>query len=228
MDNELTDYFERYVQNPKIILGSEHSTIASADVPEIWREILRAPNVENVIRLIAQPMKYMPETLLNLATALSQTFLLNHDDGFELVFSLNSPSGVLHYSAKNPHTALTTTPVTLLWSKLAPGLRDFYQVFDGFNYLASRSLGLMSSADILPLDQEDWGILDEIETPKFSLPNTLVFFTNGTNGYVCLDTDEGQEATSGILWRSDKAPRCKQSFWGLVDAWTSIGMTQQN
>jgi len=92
---------------------------------------------------------------------------------------------------------------------------------NGWYYLASGSLGLSPVEDFFFLDEEDWGVLDELGELPIDLKKSLAVFANGMGGYVCLEVNE--KCKNSMIWWNDKAPRVGIDFWPVIDSWTAMG-----
>lgn len=112
----------------------------------------------------------------------------------------------------------------MVWDKLLSELRKFYDTLhDGWCYLASDSMVLVPAKDFLVLDEQDWGILDEIDV-DLDLSKVVGVFSNGMGGYVCLNTSEAP--AKGLSWFHDEAPKLTIYFWPTIDEWTVIGIQE--
>ena len=116
------------------------------------------------------------------------------------------------------------------WHTLPKTLKSFYdELHNGWFHLPSASLGPAPLESFFFLSEEEWGIFDEIGTDlTINLGAMLAVFTNGAGGYLCVDTESEPIYTDdpkSIIWWNDEPPDLDVDFWGVMDAWTSIGLT---
>ncbi|WP_157359857.1 hypothetical protein [Caldimonas brevitalea] len=228
MKLNLMEYLRQYLVDPEIVRFGELSTAESSKLPPEWCELLSVEGEDRVSTTLQCWMRFeeqFPEIIRKMSERLDSVQLLRHKGGYLLLYSIRSPSRLLYYASSNPRDRSLSPQLETLWRDLPSAVKEFYDFADGWYYLASRSLGLSPSKDIFILSDESWGILDEIEPPPVNLARTVALFTNGSFGYACVELSEDKDPnSSGLIWWSDKAPKLNLDFWGVVDAWTSIGM----
>src|SRR5205823_9100184 len=122
----------------------------------------------------------------------------------------------------NPNDFQLHKSIEPFWPSVPEYIKQFYATLhDGWYFLTAHSLGLLPSRDIKRLQDDEWGILDDIDV-SFDLAKTVPFFYNGSSGYLCLNFEENEP--TGILWWSDEAPTEAISFEDYLDEWSAIGM----
>lgn len=109
----------------------------------------------------------------------------------------------------------------IIVDQISNKLRDYYKnLHNGFYYYASKSMGIVSWEDVFCLDDEEWGIIDELQQPiRINLETSYSFFSNGMGKYICLDLSNQTCA----LWSAKDAPRYNLNFWDVIDEWIVIG-----
>ena len=85
-------------------------------------------------------------------------------------------------------------------------------------------MGLLPVQDIVYFDDEEWGIIEELEAPlEICLATTFGIFASGMGGYVAIDTSCCDKSRA-TLWFTNRQPSYNIDFWDIVDEWTVIGM----
>jgi len=224
--DSLLEYLKSYVSDPKIISLDQLSEEERKKIPESWVEILSLKGDDRVKKALhywgdfkkefEQVIEYLQHNVVSID-------LLHHGFGYCLLYGVKAANSdrVLYYEARNPKAKNLNPVIADIWDRLPTQLIRFYEFHNGWYYLASGSMGLSPVEDFFFLDEEDWGILDEIGIPSIDLKQTLAIFTNGMGGYVCLELRD--ENISCLLWWSNKPPKVELEFWSLVDSWTAMG-----
>ena len=225
----LLDYLRKYVTDPKIITFNKLTDSEKQDLPNSWLEILASEsNKRPVIALsywqnfkaeLEQVIDYLESNLISID-------LIHHGFGYSLLYGVKSSNGnrILYYEGRNPKSMSMNPTVLDVWKKLPEKLQNFYALHNGWFYLASGSMGLSPVEDFFFLDEEEWGILDEMSECPVNLEDTLALYTNGMGGYVCIEFQEYK--LSSLLWWSSKAPKLNLEFWPIVDSWTTMGFEE--
>lgn len=225
MSEQLIAYLRKYIKNPEIPSLDEIDSDLAA-LPKSWLHILSANGQDRINRVIDTWKNFGPhlsEITSKLESNLVSVQLLKSDGEYSLLYEINGVNGPIYYEAKNPMNKTFTKSVAELWESLPQQIKDFYEWQNGWFYLASHSLGPSPSEEIFLLSDEDWVIFDEIEKPAVDLSKSIVLFTNGASGYVCIDLSKDPEH-SALIWWSNKEPTLDLQFWDVVDTWTAIGM----
>ncbi|WP_133296344.1 SMI1/KNR4 family protein [Listeria kieliensis] len=97
--------------------------------------------------------------------------------------------------------------------KTPDSIKRFYEkVHNGFYYFPSQAMGLLPTSKIYKMSEDDWGILDFLESPiKIHLETSFPFFSTGMGGYVVLDYQNPVEENAAI-WFVDDQPEHSNNF----------------
>jgi len=200
---------------------------AVSALPPAWTKLLAKEGGARVAETLAmwKPFEdYLPELTAKVRERLVSVDLLKSGGGrYSLLYGVQGKGRILYYEAKNPLQRRLTASVAPLWEQLPRSIQAFYALQDGWFYLASHSMGLLPAAEAFVVSDEDWDILERIETPSVDLDRSVALFTNGMSGYVCVDVSK-QEQKAAFIWWSNKAPKYALDFWAVVDAWTALGL----
>lgn len=221
---ETLTYLAQYVAEPQLLSTAEAAALDPAVLPATWREFMREAGEGRCERVLAawRPFRgAFEQTLSYLQTHLLSVDLLKTRRGYSLLYAVKAEKtgNTMYYEGRNPLARKLKPSVQLLWSNLPAPIQAFYELHDGWCYLAAGSLGPAASEDVFVLSEQDWGILDDLGTLDFDLKQTVALYTNGMGAYICYDL-RGRET---LLWFHNKAPKRKLEFWPLVDSWTRIG-----
>ncbi|CJH89644.1 Uncharacterised protein [Streptococcus pneumoniae] len=84
-------------------------------------------------------------------------------------------------------------------------------------------MGLVPLENVTFFDDDEWGIIEELEEPlQIDLQTTFGFFKSGMGGYVAVDYKNSNN-DNATLWWTNKEPRYNMNFWDIVDEWIVIG-----
>ncbi len=84
-------------------------------------------------------------------------------------------------------------------------------------------MGLVPRQSVTYFNDDEWGIIDDLEEPiKIDLRTTFGFFKSGMGGYVAIDYTSCDN-NNATLWFSNSQPRYNIDFWDVVDEWMVIG-----
>lgn len=227
-DDGLLDYLKDYVANPRVLSLGQLSEGERNSLPSSWLDILSYENNERINKALDYWMKFEVEfeqVVEYIRDNIVSIHLVHHGFGYCLIYGITSADKkrTLYYEGRNPKAKTISPVVASVWNSLPDNLKNFYNDFhNGWYYLASGSMGLSPVEDFFFLDEEEWGILDEIGKPPIDLEGTLAVFANGMGGYVCLEIIKNNN-TSSLLWWSNKPPKLGLDFWSIVDSWTVMG-----
>jgi len=220
MENDLKNFLADYFDMPEVIDTKNLSVDVKAAIPEIWAEIFHENNlkIDRTIKLFRNFNINLGLTYEYLAEHLESIDLAYYFDDYHLVFGVRSLSGgqVLYYQSKNPKNI----ELTECYDLLSNDLKEFYTNFNGFNYLASNSMGLLPIDEHELLDEYDWEILENSDV-DIDLNKFKSIFTNGAGGYICFNRIKGPE--NSLIWWSNELPTKNIDFWATIDTWTTIG-----
>lgn len=224
---ELLGYLKEYVADPRILSLDQLSKNEKNILPSSWIDILSSSNNERINKAINYWIKFEVEfeqVVEYLKDNLVSIDLIHHGFGYCLLYGVRSADKkrVLYYEGRNPKSKSIDPVVDSVWKNLPNKLKEFYDDFhNGWYYLASGSMGLSPVEDFFFLDEEDWGILDEIGQSPINLEETLAVFTSGAGGYVCFEISNN--SLSSLIWWNKQPPKLNVDFWAIVDSWTVMG-----
>jgi hypothetical protein len=164
-------------------------------------------------------------TIAYLRQYVTEVELIRKDERLSVLYTIRNRQGkIAYYEGGNPKQAKPGEALQSQWDKVPESIRNFYtKVHDGFAYYASESMGLVPLSSVTYLEDEDWGILDELQQKiQLDLVASFGFFSNGMGGYVVIDTSNAADDTA-TLWFTNKQPKYNLKFWDVVDEWTVIG-----
>lgn len=225
--SEKEEYLRKYNKDVRMICEGIEELL---EIPESWREILREADFAikkskmlSLWRLYASPalsntIQYLEENLKNLE-------LIQYRDKYSLLYTIKAANGsVSYYEGRNPMGRRMPEELQDCWKELPPTIQAFYEnLHDGFFYYASESMGLLPLQDVVVFDDEDWGILEELEEPlQLDLKSTFGLFASGMGGYVAVDASDCRN-DNATLWYTNRQPRYHINFWDVVDEWIVIG-----
>lgn len=225
---EKITYLKKYRKDVQIILKDFNQI---GDIPLIWKNILKQSDmtdrIEETIKLWNRYMGLQfRNTIMYLKEKLVGIDLIKCGEKYSLLYSvLSSSNRILYYEGGNPNNKLLSGGLEKEWGSFHNSIVNFYEnLHDGFFYYASKSMGLLPAQDIVFFDDEDWGIIDELEEPLgICLATTFGIFASGMGGYVAIDTSKCDKSKA-VLWFTNRQPRYDIDFWDIVDEWTVIGM----
>lgn len=226
MDKE--KYLKKYHKNVQIIVKDFEQI---DEIPISWKNILKQSNMNDKIeKTIDLWNKYMGLQFRNTIRYLKEKLvgieLIKYGEKYSLLYSiLSSNNKILYYEGGNPNGKLLFGKLEKEWESFDKSIINFYQnLHDGFFYYASESMGLLPVQDIVYFDDEEWGIIEELETPlEICLATTFGIFASGMGGYVAIDTS-CYDKSKATLWFTNRQPSYNIDFWDIVDEWTVIGM----
>ena len=220
MSKDLLLFLDSYVNNAKIIEVTELSSDELNKIPYIWLNLFKNKNdVLSSTLLLWEKLSLNLQLVYEYLKAnLTSVDLVFYNNEYHLVFGLLSSSGkrVLYYHSHNPKN-IQLSPI---YHYLPADLKTFYQYFNGWNYLASESMGFLSINDIYSLDEYDWEIL-ESNSINIRLDENFVVFENGDSGHICISNDG--DLSKSLLWWLEEASILGIDFWPTIDTWIRLG-----
>lgn len=230
MEQKLKFLREYFSDNVKLIPSSEIFNINNETLPSLWVELFSEKNVEKRIDFILSIWKkYVAEELRNtisyLSKHLEEVELMMVEGRYSTLYTIKTDSGkTIFYEGRNPNDLFNNEVLKDSWSEIPSSIRTFYEnVHNGFYYYASRSMGLVPLENVTYFDDDEWGIIEELEEPiQINLETTFGFFKSGMGGYVAIDTNNCVN-DNATLWWTNKEPRYNINFWDVVDEWIVIG-----
>ncbi|MGM7637656.1 SMI1/KNR4 family protein [Bacillus sp. Hm123] len=230
MEQKLDFLRQYFSDNIKLISHSEINNINNEIMPSLWFKLFSEKNVEKRIDFILSIWKeYVGEELRNTISYLSEHLeeveLMDIDGRYSILYTIKTDSGkTLFYEGRNPKGVFNNEVLESSWSKIPSSIRIFYQnIHNGFYYYASRSMGLVPLENVTYFDDDEWGIIEELEEPiQINLKTTFGFFKSGMGGYVAIDYDNCDN-DNATLWWTNEEPTYNINFWDVVDEWIVIG-----
>lgn len=223
------DFLRQYFSNHVTLIPcSEIANIKG--IPRLWVELFSEKKVEKRIDFILSIWKrYVAEelriTIAYLSEHLEDVELMKVDDRYSILYTIKTDSGETEfYEGRNPNDSFNNMVLKNAWSNIPSSIRTFYEnVHNGFYYYASGSMGLVPLESVTYFDDDEWGIIEDLEEPiQINLKTTFGFFKNGMAGYVAIDTNNCVN-DNATLWFSNDQPTYNVNFWDIVDEWIVIG-----
>ena len=236
-ENEMSDalsYVSKYLTEPKIIKTLPVGEPMINELPEWWRAVLSATG-EDRIRLTLQAWESqqvrLPTVFDYLSTHLRGVNLLTDRHPVtnavskRLLYEIDRGDGILYYAGGNPLQRSMNPKVKALWNKLPSDFRSFYDsLHNGWYDLTSVSMGPSPTEDFCFLSDYEWGILEDIGDPGCDLSDLLAVYSNGMGDHVAVSIE--RRTYGDVLWWKAKPPELNIDVWGVIDAWTEIGLSQ--
>ncbi|KMT63013.1 hypothetical protein [Paenilisteria newyorkensis] len=228
------NFLNKYTFNKSLTVEMiDLKNIDSAIVPKLWNNIFsEVDNESRIGRLINQWEEIlgteMRNTIMYFKEFLKNVELMKLGNEYFILYSIESSKTgeILFYTGGNPLTKNFSKQNELKqdWGKIPFKLKLFYEeLHNGFYYFPSRSMGIDSIENITYMDEDEWGIIEELEEPiKINLESSYGFFSSGTGRYVVIDVADCMN-DKATLWSSNAAPKYNLNFWDIVDEWTVIG-----
>lgn len=230
MEQKLDFLRQYFSDNVELIPSNEIPNINNEILPSLWVELFSEKDVGERIRFtLSIWKKYVGEELRNTISYLSEHLeeveLMMVDGRYSILYTIKTDSGkTIFYEGRNPNDLFNNEVLKDSWNEIPSSIRSFYEnVHNGFYYYASRSMGLVPLENVTYFDDDEWGIIEELEEPiQINLETTFGFFKSGMGGYVAIDTNNCVN-DNATLWWTNKEPRYNINFWDVVDEWIVIG-----
>lgn len=226
MENKL-EFLRKYHENIQLINIEE---IDSKLIPREWYRVFMEKDIKYRIKdILSIWEKYSAIELRNTISYLYENIaeidLIEYDGKYSILYNIKVSDGEIeYYEGGNPEEKFNNSKLEMSWSKIPEPVRRFYEnVHDGFYYYASQSMGLVPRQSVTYFNDDEWGIIDDLEEPiKIDLRTTFGFFKSGMGGYVAIDYTSCDN-NNATLWFSNSQPRYNIDFWDVVDEWMVIG-----
>ncbi|WP_342472608.1 SMI1/KNR4 family protein [Metasolibacillus sp. FSL H7-0170] len=223
------DFLRKYKRNVQFLSYDEINQL-DLEIPDFWKEIFLEKNLKKRINNILLIWKEhigveLRNTISYLSHHLEEIDLINTNGQYSILYTIKTRDGeIQYYEGRNPKGKFNNEELEKCWSNFPPSLRNFYQnVHNGFCFYASQSMGLVPLESVTYFDDDEWGIIDELEVPlQIDLKTTFGFFKSGMGGYVAIDYNNCDE-DNAVLWWTNDEPRYNIKFWDVVDEWIVIG-----
>lgn len=232
MENKIK-FLKEYNEEIEIISFQDVKKIDCKLIPKEWYEIFREEQPIKRIEFILNIWrKYSGKELRNTISYLSEYLinveLIKKNNKYSILYTLlpsnDEQDEEEYYEGGNPLDMSFNEVLKKSWHKIPKSIRIFYEkVHNGFFYYASGAMGLVNLDLVTFFDDDEWGIIEELEEPlQINLKTTFGFFKSGMGGYVAIDYSNCENANA-TLWWVNKQPRFNVNFWDVVDEWIVIG-----
>src|SRR5699024_5164015 len=199
-------------------------------IPLNWLNVIEEEEtIKKVEKTLAIWEEFMPNNLRNTISYLKENLinveLLKSNGIYTILYSVRVGDGDIDfYEGGLPNNTFNNDALEAIWSKIPSSIKSFYEnVHNGFYYYASGAMGLVPLESVTFFDNDEWGIIEELEESiQINLQTTFGFFKNGMGGYVAIDYDNSKN-DNAVLWFTDEQPRYHVNFWDIVDEWLVIG-----
>ncbi|EOP11382.1 hypothetical protein [Bacillus sp. WC2507] len=227
---EKLSFLKKYKKNIRIIPYHEINKLGCSEIPSSWFELFQEENTSKRVEAILkvwekQAGAELRNTISYLSMHLVEVELMETDGKYSILYTIKTDTGeILYYEGGNPKAEFNNEALETNWGGFPSSIQDFYQtVHNGFYFYASHSMGLVPLKEVTFFDDDEWGIIEELEEPlQIDLQTTFGFFKNGSGGYVAVDYKNciNDNAT---LWWTNEEPKYNVDFWDVVDEWIVIG-----
>ncbi|WP_273834226.1 SMI1/KNR4 family protein [Guptibacillus sedimenti] len=230
---EKISFLSQYRKEVKLVNVKKLENGLKETIPKQWLEIISEEDknlrVEKTLELWKSLFnKELSNSILYLSANLIDVELIVDNGIFTILYSIHDPQGnYMYYEGGLPGQNIKNSNLRPFWEDTPDKLRSFYEkLHDGFYYFPSRAMGLVSLSDATFFEDDEWGIIDELEEPiKINLRKTFGFFENGMGGYLAVDL-ENCKNDNATLWFTDDQPEYEVNFWDVADEWLLIGFEE--
>jgi hypothetical protein len=223
------EYLREHNENIDILSINDINNIDPKLIPNTWFDIfIEKDSKKRISSILSIWNKHVELELRNTISYLSEFLidveLLKNDNKYSILYTLKSSDQEFYYIGGNPLDSFKNKALEESWDKIPSSIRSFYEnVHNGFFYHSSEAMGLVPINSVTYFDDDEWGIIDDLEEPiRIDLKTTFGFFKSGMGGYVAIDYNNC-ENDNATLWWTNKPPRYNINFWDVVDEWTVIG-----
>ncbi|URZ08858.1 SMI1/KNR4 family protein [Clostridium felsineum] len=224
---EKVQFLRRYHKNIQLLNWDEIDTKL---IPSEWLKVFKEKDTKERIKNILSIWEKscgveLRNTIAYLYENTIDIDLVEYDGRYLVLYSIKTSDGEIeYYVGGNPNEKFNNPKLQKVWSKFPDSIRRFYEtVHNGFYYYASESMGLVPIQSVTFFDDDEWGIIEDLEEPlQINLETTFGFFKSGMGGYVAVDHNNCDN-NNATLWFSNSQPRYNIDFWDIVDEWIVIG-----
>lgn len=230
VENKL-EFLRKYKKNVQIISYSDIKNLEMSEIPNYWRDLFQIEKTEEKVEMILSVWrKYVKNELRNtihyLFEHLKEVELMDIDGRYSVLYTIETDDGEIeYYEGRNPKEKFNNNEeLESNWERIPLSIGNFYEnVHNGFYFYASKSMGLVPLEDVTFFDDDEWGIIEELEDPiEIDLKTTFGFFKSGMGGYVAIDYNNCANDNATLWWTND-VPRYNINFWDIVDDWIVSG-----
>lgn len=227
---EKLEFLREYHKNVRIVDFDEINKIDVSFIPDNWyKTFIEKDTIKRINSILSIWKKYVNDecrnTILYLSENLVDIELIEYNGKYSILYSIKTSEGEVEYfEGGNPKDKFDNSRLDVVWHKIPLSVREFYEnVHNGFYLYSSHSMGLVPFEVVTYFDDDEWGIIEELEKPlQINLKTTFGFFKNGAGGYVAIDYNNCNN-NNATLWFTDDQPRYNVDFWDVVDEWLVIG-----
>lgn len=233
-DKEKIEFLNKYTlskENKVRLLSTDDiEEIPEGLFPKVWKEVFCEKEIDLKIKKMLNIWKTyvgkeMSNTISYLEEFLIDIEIMNIGKYYSVLYTIkNQDNKVKYYEGNNPYDKRLNKKLNEYWHLVPDDIKKFYDnVHNGFYYYPSKGMGLDSYNDVTYLNDEEWGIIDEIgeENLILNLSTSFGFFNNSIGTYVVVDCEKG--INDAILWSAKDEPEYNLKFWDVVDEWMVIG-----
>ncbi|MDF2523921.1 MAG: hypothetical protein K0R31_1562 [Clostridiales bacterium] len=220
-------YISKFRNNISLVSVNE---LEINEIPSPWLEILKVSNLNNQLKKVIDLWnsisgKELRNTISYLSQNLVDIDLIKYNDKYSILYTINVGDGEIDYFEGNlPTQKINNTKLEKVWPCIPDSVKSFYEhLHDGFYYYPSMAMGLVSLDKVVSFEDDEWGIIDDLQEPLgIDLHSTYGFFSSGMGGYVAIDLKNCKD-DNATIWFTDEQPRYHVNFWDVVDEWIVIG-----
>lgn len=224
---EKIEYLKKYNAAIQIVHLENLSEKEISVLPKYWVDSLSESFTPIKLKVVLDQWKKFPyqfqSTTNYLESSLLDIDLILENGQFGLLYTVRNLKGNnAYYVGYNPNTKKAPE----YFATLPQSFREIYDnLHNGWVYYASKSNGLLPIEDTLILNDEEWGILEEIDIKDlpFDLNQCVGLFDNGKGDYASIDL-RSDDKKKGFIWWHTKPPKLNVEIWPVIDEWTKIGM----
>ncbi|KZE12665.1 MULTISPECIES: hypothetical protein [Priestia] len=226
-------FLRQYRKEVELVHFDKIKSIREDEIPSQWLEIVREEDKDIRVRKTLAIWKSLfnkelSNTILYLSENLLDVELILDNGKYAILYSIkDSQSGCMYYEGGLPTSNIENPTLKNVWQDVPEKLRSFYEnIHDGFYYFSSRAMGLVSLNHVTFSDDDEWGIIDDLEQPlEINLTTTFSFFESGMGGYVAVDL-ENCSNDNATIWFTNDQPDYGVNFWDVTDEWLVIGFEE--
>lgn len=197
---ELQTELRKYDSSLVIIENAKEECNSQSIIPQYWREAFNCDTKEECIQRILTEWKkfnYQFTGIIDyLEKELKEVFLVTRkgsDSAYSLFYCFEDIDGAFCYEGRIPTKVnIKDKELKKIWSGVPQSIVDVYEnLHDGWVLFGSDSGGLTPSQHLSVMGLDEWGILEELDNPEEIqkiLDTSIAFFSNGSWGYVAVDT----------------------------------------
>lgn len=226
MESKL-QYITKFRNNISLVDINE---VEKNKIPSRWLEILKISNLNDKLKKVIDLWNSVSgNELRNTISYLSQNLvdidLIKYNDQYSILYTIKVGDGEIDYFEGNlPTQNINNTNLEKVLCFIPNSIKNFYEhLHNGFYYYPSMAMGLVSLDKVVSFEDDEWGILDDLQEPLgIDLHSTYGFFSSGMGGYVAIDLKNCKD-DNATIWFTDEQPRYNVNFWDIVDEWIVIG-----